>query len=164
MKGYYNNQAATDDVIKDGWFYTGDIGYIDKEGYIYISGRKKSIIVTEAGKNVYPEEIEEMLGESELIEEVLVLPVINKKSGREEVGAVIYPNPELIESVMKKNLSEEEGDKELKDIIGKEVARICENLADYKRVKKFDIRYEEFPKTTTKKIKRYLFNNYIISD
>ncbi|MEJ5307779.1 MAG: AMP-binding protein [candidate division WOR-3 bacterium] len=164
MKGYYNNQSATDAVIKDGWFYTGDIGYKDKEGYLYISGRKKSIIVTEAGKNVYPEEIEEMLGESELIEEVLVLPVINKKTGREEVGAVVYPNPELIENVMKKNLSEEEGHKELKEIIGKEIAKICENLADYKRVKKFDIRYEEFPKTTTKKIKRYLFNNYTISD
>lgn len=164
MKGYYNNQSATDEVIKDGWFYTGDIGYKDKEGYLYISGRKKSIIVTQAGKNVYPEEIEEKLLESELIEEVIVIPVKSKKNGREEVGAVVYPNPELIESIMKEKLSEEESYKKLKDIIGKEIFKICENLADYKRVKKFGIVYEEFPKTTTKKIKRYLYNNYTIDD
>jgi len=164
MKGYYNNQSATDEVIKDGWFYTGDIGYKDKEGYLYISGRKKSIIVTQAGKNVYPEEIEERLLESELIEEVIVIPVKSKKNGREEVGAVVYPNPELIENIMKEKLSEDESYKKLKDIIGKEIFKICENLADYKRVKKFGIVYEEFPKTTTKKIKRYLYNNYTIDD
>ncbi len=163
MQGYYNNQKATDEIIRDGWLYTGDIGYVDNEGYYYISGRKKAIIVTEAGKNVYPEEIEEKLAESESIEEALVLPMINKKTGREEVGAVIYPSPVLIEKFLK-NLSDNESEEKLRTIIKKEINRISENLAPYKRVKHFKLRYEEFPKTTTKKIKRYLFNNIIVDE
>lgn len=159
MKGYYNNPKATDEVIRDGWFYTGDIGYKDKDGYLYISGRKKSIIVTEAGKNVYPEEIEEKLLENENIEEALVIPVINKSNGREEVGAIIYPNPQLIESIITKNLPEDEVDREIKAIIKKDINKVSEHMADYKRIKHFEIIYEEFPKTTTKKIKRYLFVN-----
>jgi len=164
MKGYYKNQAATDEVIKDGWFYTGDIGYKDKEGYLYISGRKKAIIVTEAGKNVYPEELEEKLCESNMIEEALVIPVINNQSKREEVGAIIYPNPELIESILKKNISDEEKDKELRGILQEVINTVSEGVADYKRIKHFEIRYEEFPKTTTKKIKRYLFVNKHINN
>lgn len=163
MKGYYNNQKATDEVIRDGWFYTGDIGYVDNEGYYYISGRKKAIIVTEAGKNVYPEEIEEKLVESESIEEALVLPMINKKTGREEVGAIIYPNPLLIEKFLK-NMSDSESEEKLDIIIRKEINRISAALAPYKRVKHFKVRYEEFPKTTTKKIKRYLFSNIVIDE
>ncbi|MDD3803749.1 MAG: AMP-binding protein [bacterium] len=159
MKGYYNNKTATDEVIKDGWFYTGDIGYRDKDGYFYISGRKKAIIVTEAGKNVYPEELEEKLCESNMIEEALVLPVINNQSKREEVGAIIYPNPELIESVLKKNMSEAETEKELRQVIKEVINSVSDEVADYKRIKHFELRYEEFPKTTTKKIKRYLFVN-----
>jgi len=159
MKGYYSNQAATDEVIRGGWFYTGDIGYKDKEGYLYISGRKKAIIVTEAGKNVYPEELEERLCESNMIEEALVLPVINNQTKREEVGAIIYPNPELIESVLKKNLGEDETEKELRKIVGEVISSVSDSVADYKRIKHFEIRYEEFTKTTTKKIKRYLFVN-----
>lgn len=161
MPGYYQNQKATDEVIKDSWFYTGDIGYMDNEGYFYISGRKKALIVSEAGKNIYPEEIEEKLNESILIEESLVVPVKNPVSGREEVGAIIYPSPELIERVMK-GLSEEEAKTKLREKIGKEIKQISKHLAPYKRIKHFIIRYEEFPKTTTKKIKRYLFNNITI--
>lgn len=163
MQGYYNNQKATDEILIDGWLYTGDIGYVDNEGYYYISGRKKAIIVTEAGKNVYPEEIEEKLAESESIEEALVLPMINKKTGREEVGAIIYPNPVLIEKFLK-NLSDNESEEKLRIIIKREINRISETLAPYKRVKHFKLRYEEFPKTTTKKIKRYLFNNTVIDE
>jgi len=159
MKGYYNNPKATDEVIRDGWFFTGDIGYKDKDGYLYISGRKKSIIVTEAGKNVYPEEIEEKLLENENIEEALVIPVINKATGREEVGAIIYPNPQLIESIITRNLPEDEVDREIKSIIKKDINKVSEHMAAYKRIKHFEIIYEEFPKTTTKKIKRYLFVN-----
>jgi len=159
MKGYYNNPKATDEVIRDGWFFTGDIGYKDKDGYLYISGRKKSIIVTEAGKNVYPEEIEEKLLENENIEEALVIPVINKATGREEVGAIIYPNPQLIESIITRNLPEDEVEREIKSIIKKDINKVSEHMAAYKRIKHFERIYEEFPKTTTKKIKRYLFVN-----
>ncbi len=160
MKGYYKNEEATKEVLRNGWFYTGDIGFKDKDGYFYISGRKKALIVTEAGKNVYPEEIEEKLMESELIEEALVIPMLNKRIGREEVGAIIYPISDLIEQMMNKN--DEKCEKILYDKIKKEINRICDGLASYKRIKHFKIRYEEFPKTTTKKIKRYLFNNITI--
>lgn len=161
MKGYYRNSKATDEVIIDGWFYSGDIGYMDDEGYFYISGRKKALIVSDAGKNIYPEEIEEKLNESIFIEESLVLPVKNKVSGREEVGAIIYPSPELIERVMRE-LSEDEAKNKLRKKIGREIKIISNSLASYKRIKHFTLRYEEFPKTTTKKIKRYLFNNITI--
>ncbi len=160
-KGYLNNSKATNEVIRDEWFYTGDIGYKDKNEYFYISGRKKALIVTEAGKNIYPEEIEEKLNESECIEEVLVLPIKNAKTGREEVGAIIYPNPELIEKTMKE-MSEKEGEEKLRSRINREIKRISSNMSSYKRVKRFVLRYEEFPKTSTKKIKRYLFNNFSI--
>ncbi|MFO8062841.1 MAG: AMP-binding protein [bacterium] len=163
MKGYYKNQKATDDVIKDSWFFTGDIGYKDEDGFLYISGRKKALIVTEAGKNVYPEEIEERLAESDYIEEALVLPFENVSTKREEVGAIIYPNPDIIERFMKE-CSEEEADSKLKKIIKKEINKLSRDFAPYKRVKHFNLRYEEFPKTTTKKIKRYLFNSLAIDD
>lgn len=161
MPGYYLNQKATDEVIRDGWFYTGDIGYMDNEGYFYISGRKKALIVTEAGKNIYPEEIEEKLNESTLIDESLVVPVKNPVSGREEVGAIIYPSTELIERMMRE-LSEDDAKEKLRRKINRELTHISRHLAPYKRIKHFTLRYEEFPKTTTKKIKRYLFNNITI--
>ncbi len=152
MLGYYKNKKATQEVLKDGWLYTGDLGWIDKEGYLYITGRKKNLIVTAAGKNVYPEEIEEKLLESPYIKEVLVIGKENPVTGREEVHAIIHPDYEEIDK-MKPDATEEE----ITELLKEEIKKYTKELADYKRVKSFEIREEEFPKTTTKKIKRYLF-------
>jgi long-chain acyl-CoA synthetase len=97
MLGYYQNKAATDEALKDGWLHTGDLGHIDKDGYVYITGRMKSIIVTQTGKNIYPEEIEEKLIKSEWIKEVLIVPRIDPETKKEQICAIIHPNYELLE-------------------------------------------------------------------
>ncbi len=157
MKGYYKNKEATDAIIKEGWLHTGDVGYKDKDGYFYISGRSKNIIVTGAGKNVFPEEIEEKLSESPFIEEIIIVGRKNNK-GHEDIHAIIYPNFEAIdEEAEKRNIDPDVKESFVKDLLKEELVRIGKNMASYKRVKGFTIRDEEFPKTTTKKIKRYLF-------
>lgn len=156
MLGYYHNQKATDEVLKDGWLYTGDLGYLDKEGYLHITGRKKSIIVTQTGKNIYPEELEEILIKSEWIKEVLVVPRIDPKTKKEEVCALVYPAYEHFEQYsIAKNITLKEDD--VRVILKDEIKRINENLPIYKRITQFEIREEEFPKTTTQKIKRHMF-------
>jgi long-chain acyl-CoA synthetase len=155
MMGYYKNPQATSLAIQDGWLYTGDLARKDKEGYYYITGRSKNLIVSAAGKNIYPEEVEAHLLKSPYIAEVMVLGVLNLQTKREEVQAIIYPNSETLDSYAKANhktLTPEDVER----IIGEEVHKQCLELADYKRVKKFQLRSEEFPKTAIKKIKRYL--------
>ena len=153
MKGYYNNPEETERILKDDWFYTGDLGWKDKEGYFYIVGRKKNVIVSSAGKNIYPEEIENQLLRSPYILEVLV---IGKKitEAVEEVEAIIVPNYELLQQVKGDQIIDDE---KLRLLIKEEVAKCCEGMADYKRVKHIQIRKEEFEKTSTRKIKRFLF-------
>jgi len=156
MLGYYKNKKATDAVIKNGWLYTGDLGYIDQEGYVHITGRKKSLIVTQTGKNIYPEELEDILIKSQWIKEVLVVPRIDPKTKKEEVCALIFPDYELLEqySISRQvNLSQEE----VQALIKEEVKKCNENLPAYKKITQFEIREEEFPKTTTQKIKRHMF-------
>jgi len=156
MLGYYKDKKATEKVFRDGWFLTGDLGYIDKDGYIYITGRKKSVIVTKGGKNIYPEEIEEKLLQSPLIKECLVLGKIHPTTKTEIIHAIIYPDYEGID-----NKAKEENVEVTEDIIQtwieKEIEKVNKKMADYKRIKTFSLRDEEFPKTTTQKIKRYLF-------
>jgi len=156
MLGYYKNKEATDEVLKDGWLYTGDLGRMDKDGYLYVIGRMKSIIVTPTGKNIYPEELEEKLIKSEWIEEVLVVPRINPETKKEEICAIIYPNYQLLE-----HYSISQGitltERDIRSIYKDEVKKCNENLPAYKKITRFEIREEEFPKTTTKKIKRHLF-------
>ncbi len=156
MLGYYNNKEATDEILKNGWLYTGDLGYVDNEGYIYITGRKKSLIVTATGKNIIPEELEEKLIASKWIKEVLVVPRIDPATKNEEVCALIYPDYELLEQYsIVQNVTLGIGD--IEKIFREEIKRINEILPVYKRITKFEIREEEFPKTTTQKIKRHMF-------
>jgi len=156
MLGYYKNKEATDEVLKDGWLYTGDLGRMDKDGYLYIIGRMKSLIVTPTGKNIYPEELEEKLTKSEWIEEVLVVPRINPETKKEEICAIIYPNYQLLEHhSISQGITLTEQD--IGSIYKDEIKRCNENLPAYKKINRFEIREEEFPKTTTRKIKRHLF-------
>ncbi len=154
MKGYYKNPVATDEVIKDGWFYTGDLGRFDEDGYLYVTGRSKNLIVTKAGKNIYPEEVETVLMKSPFILEVIV--VGRMKGDREEVTAIVVPDSEYFDTYAKQHgivLNENK----VNEIVKVEISKHCSTLSDYKRVKNFEIREEEFPKTSKKSIKRYLF-------
>lgn len=149
MIGYYDNPEATAEVLKDGWLYTGDYGRFDEEGFLYICGRKKNVIVTKNGKNIFPEEIEQLLSEEPFIEEVLVYGTIDKRDGDVIVRAEIYPNFE----VLQEELGEltEEG---IKTAIKNSIEEVNDKMPAYKRVKRFKLREEEFEKTTTRKIKR----------
>ena len=158
MVGYYGDPAMTASVLRDGWFYSGDAGWLDREGYLYITGRIKNVIVTPAGKNVYPEEVEAELAAAAEIAEAAVMAMRDAASGREVVGAVIFPDYEYLEGEAKR------GDVPLTDAfvegrVRDAVADCCRSLADYKKVKIIKVRKEELPKTTTRKIKRYLFRD-----
>lgn len=151
MLGYYNNTEATEEVLKDGWLYTGDSGWVDEDGHIHIAGRLKNVIVTKAGKNIYPEEIEGELSLSPYIAEVLVFGAVKASSGEEYVKAIVVPDYEYLEQ---ENMDTDEAF--LTTLLDQEIRERCANLADYKRVKEFELRKEEFPKTSTRKIKRFL--------
>jgi len=156
MLGYYKNRKATDEIIKDGWLYTGDLGWLDDEGYLYITGRRKSLIVTQAGKNIYPEELEAKLLKSQWVQEVLVVPRIDPETKKESICALIFPDYELLEQYSISSditLSEEDIESIFKD----EIKKVNEDLPAYKKILQFEVREEEFPKTTTKKIKRHMF-------
>ena len=155
MKGYYKNTDATSEVLIDGWYHTGDMGKIDSDGYLSICGRVKNLIVTPNGKNVYPEEIENELLNSPFIQEVMVYG--HKVSPTaEEVHAQIYPDQEMIDSYAQEQGLYPLEHKAVEDLIRDEVLKIGKQLADYKRVKRFTLREDEFPKTTTRKIKRFV--------
>lgn len=154
MIGYYQNPEETEKVLIDGWLHTGDYGYFDNEGFLYISGRKKNVIVTKNGKNIFPEEVEYYLTGSKYIEEVLVHGVEDEKTNDIIVKAEIYPNYELINEE-KGQMSKEEIQKFFKILIDE----INEQMPLYKRVKRFSVRRTEFEKTTTRKIKRFTDGN-----
>ncbi len=150
MLGYYDNPQATEEVLKDGWLYTGDLGYFDEDGFLYLTGRKKTVIVTKGGKNIFPEEIEAVLMENELFQEVLVYGKVDEKVGNVMVTADIYPNYAL--------LKEQQGEMNsgqiyhfFKDLVDE----ANKKMPGYKAVKRINIREKEFDKTTTGKIKRY---------
>ncbi len=155
MKGYYKNHQATAEVLRDGWYHTGDLGRFDEDGMLVICGRVKNLIVTPNGKNVYPEEIENQLLKSPYIAEIMVY---GHKVGRtaEEVYAVVFPNEEALFALNKERDGKPLSAQEVEDLIRKEIQFYGKDLADYKRVKKFTLREDEFPKTTTRKIKRYI--------
>jgi len=146
--GYYKNEAATIDAFTDdGWFRTGDIGYVDEDGFLYITGRKKNIIILSNGKNIYPEEIEEYLSRCPLIKESIIVGRSNENNDI-VITAIIHPDYEN-EALAGKS------PEEIYDIIKSEVNEINKKLPVFKQVREIEIREIEFEKTTSKKIKRY---------
>ncbi len=149
MLGYYNDELETEKVLKNGWLSTGDYGYIDEEGFLYITGRKKNVIVTKNGKNIFPEEVEYYLMKSPYVKEVIV-DGVDDGSGELIITAHIVPEEEEIK--------EKEGDldeEQLRKLFKKVIDDTNDKMSSYKRVKRFEIRHEEFEKTSTKKIKRF---------
>jgi long-chain acyl-CoA synthetase len=155
MLGYYNNQQATDEAITDGWYHTGDLGCIDEDGALRICGRAKNLIVTANGKNVYPEEIENEISNSPFIAEIMVYGH-KVDSTSEEVCAIIYPHQEALDAYAEANETGPLSLRDVEEIIKKEILERGKALADYKRIKRFTLREDEFPKTTTRKIKRFV--------
>ena len=149
MLGYYENEEATEQAIVDGWFHTGDLGFIDEDKFVHITGRKKNVIVTKNGKNIYPEEIEALLVRSPFITECLVYG--NEVDGDIEVSADIYPN---LEKVKEELGTDEPTGEQIRELLDKEVHKVNKMLVLYKYIRNLNIRDEEFEKTTTKKIIR----------
>ena len=141
MKGYYNKPEETKKVIKDGWFHTGDLGFVDEEGFIHITGRAKEVIVLESGKNVYPEDIEIELLKSPYILEVGVFFHEGK------LKAIIRPDFELLM---------EEGVEDVKGFIKREINRLMRGFQPYKKVKEFKLVDRELPRTRIGKLRRFL--------
>ena len=156
MIGYYEDEEETKKVIdEDGYFSSGDIGYIDDDGFIFITGRSKNVIVTQNGKNIYPEEIEMMLDKVDEIKESMVYgkePDKNSKKEQKEliITARVIPDYEKIEELHGK-ISE----KEIYDLIWNKIKEVNKKLTSYKAVKSLEIKEGEFEKTSTMKIKRY---------
>ena len=146
MLGYYGDSEATAAAFtEDGWFRTGDVGYLDQDNYLYITGRSKSVIVLENGKNVFPEEIEEYLEPLEEIAECVVVGRV--MNGSTTLVALIYPTADFAKDKTKE---------ELKKHFLAELAKINQNLASFKQVNHVEIVDHEFEKTTSRKIIRYL--------
>lgn len=158
MIGYYEDEEETKKVIdEEGYFNSGDIGYIDEEGYIYITGRSKNVIVTQNGKNIYPEEIEMLLDKVDEIKESMIYgkkPETNSKKEEKEliITARVIPDYEKIEEIYGDISKDKE---EIYNLIWKKVKEINKQLTSYKAIKALEIKEGEFEKTSTMKIKRY---------
>jgi long-chain acyl-CoA synthetase len=158
MSGYYNDREATDEVIKDGWFHTGDLGYLDSDGFIYITGRIKNVIITKNGKNIYPEEIESRLYSNRLVADCIIIGAPG--TGDDIfVKAKILPNIDAVKEALQVAVPTKE---EIYELMKNAVTEINQKLPSYKRIKSVIVRDTEFEKTTTKKIKR--FGNNILDE
>lgn len=150
MLGYYEMQEETNKVLKDGWFYTGDLGYKDEEGYLYITGRNKNMIVLKNGKKVFPEEIETILNRQELVLESMVfgLPEKDDKNDVKLAVKIVYDKEIVLEKYPGKT------EEELYKIIWEQIKEVNKTFPKYKHIQKMLLSSEELIKTSTKKVKR----------
>lgn len=147
MKGYWNRPDATAAVLRDGWFYTGDLGYFDSHGHLFLTGRKKEVIVLSNGKNIYPEEIEAHYLKSPFIKELAVVGLEGKPGGGgDRLHAVVVPNFDVLRQRKIVNA---------KEVIRFDIENLSQELASTKRIGSYEIWQEDLPRTTTRKIKRF---------
>lgn len=158
MQGYYKNQEATDEVLdKDGWLRTGDAGYIDANRYVYLTGRKKSLIVTEGGKNVFPEEIEDLFQLYDEIDQICILGyLVDKKNKSEGIRAIIHPTEKLVEQMGATYPDAGERSAKILAHMQEVVDKVNKEMLPYKRITRLDIADEPLEMTSTKKIKRHV--------
>lgn len=150
MLGYYEMPEITKEVLKDGWFYTGDLGYFDKDGYLFITGRNKNMIVLKNGKKVFPEELETLVNRLELVEESMVFGLPDEKDKNDvKLSVKIVYNKEVA-----KEKYEEKSEDELYQIIWEQIKKINTTFPRYKHIQNMILSSEELIKTTTKKVKR----------
>ena len=150
MLGYYKMPEETKQIKKNGWLYTGDLGYIDEDGYLIITGRKKNIIVTANGKNIFPEELETYLMRSKFIAECVVVGYMNEKKKDYDIVALVYPDYAYAKEALGDNVDDGAIYKE----ITKAVDEVNTIVQTYKRIHMTILRTEEFPKNSSRKIKR----------
>ena len=150
MLGYYKRPDLTAEVIRNGWFYTGDLGYLDTDGFLYITGRKQNAIPAENGELVYPEELEAYLNRSAYIRESVVVGYPGIGSAGRQIVAILHPDFGRMEAILGKNISSERFDLEMK----KAVSEVNSALPPHKHIRAYLISEEAFPKNTSRKIKR----------
>ena len=149
MLGYFENEEATKEVLIDGWFHTGDLGYIDSDGFLFITGRKKNVIVMKNGKNIYPEELEVLIANLPYVAENMVFGIPTKDDDLDLAAKIVY-NKEYVEDTFGK-LSKEE----LKENIWKDIKKINKTMPPYKYIREIIVTDEPMIKTTTQKVKRF---------
>ena len=161
MLGYYENEEETNNVLKDGWFYTGDLGYMDKDGFIFLTGRQKNMIVLKNGKKVFPEELETLVNRIDLVEECMVFGMPDKENKNDvKLSVEIYLSKECIKEKYSDKSAEE-----LKNIVWDKIKNdVNTTVPRYKHIVNMIISEEELIKTTTKKIKRNEELNKILKD
>jgi len=158
MLGYFENEEATKEVItEDGWLLTGDLGYRDKDGFVYIKGRKKNLIVGSGGKNIYPEEVESHFQSSRVIGEILVVGRKEPSYGGEVIFAVTVPN---YDAIREDHPGRENDDNFISEMIKKEIEEANRSLPVYKKISDFTVRKEPFEKNAQQKIRRFLYKGY----
>ena len=150
MLGYYNAPDLTDEVIIDGWFHTGDLGYIDEDGFLYITGRKKNVIVTNGGKNVFPEELETYLSRNRYVKESVVVGYMNEAKRDYDIVAIIHPDSDAL----REKLGGEYTEEQVRELLGEAVAEVNGIVQSYKHINYFVTRDEEFINNSSRKIKR----------
>ncbi|MBQ8432592.1 MAG: AMP-binding protein [Clostridia bacterium] len=150
MLGYFEQPELTAEVLRDGWFYTGDLGYMDEHGFLFLTGRKKNVIVTAKGKNIFPEELETYLGRTPFVQESVVVGYLNPKKKDYDIVALIYPDREQLEASFGPAVTRQQ----IEDTMKRAICEVNSIVQSYKRIETFVLWEEEFPKNTSKKIKR----------
>ncbi len=148
MLGYYENEEATNEVLKDGWFHTGDLGYQDKDGFVFITGRQKNVIVLKNGKNIYPEELETLVNQLPYVAESMVY-------GKEKNDDLIVSVKVVYDKEYAKNNWQDKTQEDIEKLIWEDIKKINQTMPNYKHIKNLIATDEEMIKTTTAKIKRF---------
>ena len=153
MMGYYQDEAETAKVLKDGWLHTGDLAYLDKNGFIHITGRSKNVIVLKNGKNVYPEEIETIIAEFPYVKENIVFGEV-RREGADDKDEVLVAKIVYDEEIMKEKYDADTAE-QVRETVWKDIDRMNSNMPKYKHIHRLILQTEEMAKTTTGKVKRY---------